>query len=410
MSIYKSIAGVTYSLVNLLTDRMVEPAAITAAPPDVQVDHMDGRRLNLYLYHMSENPYLKNQEIPGEGTPGAYGHPPLSLNLHYICTAFGGTETLKDSDITAQFILGDAMRVLHDYAIIGADLVDKSGKRILDTTLLDEHEQIKVTLQPKSLEEISKIWTALPRVNFRRSATYEASVVQIESQQPRSIGLPVRRNRVYALPLQSPQIQEIFLQPLLFGAKIAAAQEGETLRLIGANLKLPNTTVVMDGVEAQIDPKTQTNNQLDAVVPTGQLRAGVHTLQVLQAIMLTEKRKQPPVQRGEFGSNTVGFQLIPKINGTPANNAGVVQVTVQPAVTPAQQAILLLDDFAVPQQPLAPGSLPTNNLQFTLPQPAIPSGTYLARVRIDGAESRLKVDTDPNSPTYLQYISPTVTV
>ena len=91
LSTYKSIAGVSQSLVNLLGDRMVEPATITLAPPDVQVDQVGGPRLNIYLYHLSENAFLKNQEIPGNGHPGAYGHPPLALNLHYIFTAFGKT-------------------------------------------------------------------------------------------------------------------------------------------------------------------------------------------------------------------------------------------------------------------------------------------------------------------------------
>lgn len=411
MSTYKAIAGVTNTLVNLLSDRMVEPSTVTAAPPDVQVDQVNTARLNLYLYHLSENPYLKNQEIPGEGNPGAYGNPSLSLNLHYIVTAFATTDTGVDSDIIAQRVLGDAMRVMHDFSLIPANLLDKSGQPVLDTSLLDEYEQIKVTLQPKSLEEISKIWTALPRVNFRRSATYEACVVQIESQQPRSIGLPVRRNRVYALTMQSPQIQEIYLQPPLLGAKIAAAQEGETLRLIGYNFNLPNTTVVMDAVQAAIT--NQLNNQMDVVVPTGKLQAGIHSLQVLQAVMLTEFQGKPPVQRGGFSSNAVGFQLIPKIVTGPNNISGTVKVTVQPAVTTEQQVSLLLGDFVVPQPPMAPGSPPTSNLQFPLPQPPqspIPAGTYLARVRIDGAESRLQVDLNPVSPTYLQYIGPTVPV
>src|SRR5271157_373706 len=409
MSTYKAIAGVTNTLVNLLSDRMVESSTVTAAPPDVQVDQVNTPRLNLYLYHLSENQYLKNQEIPGEGNPGAYGNPPLSLNLHYIFTAFATTDTGVDSDIIAQRVLGDAMRVMHDFSLIPANLLDKGGQPILDTSLLDEYEQIKVTLQPKSLEEISKIWTALPRVNFRRSATYEACVVQIQSQQTRSIGLPVRRNRVYALTMQSPQIQEIFLQPPLLGAKIAAAQEGETLRLIGVNFNLPNTTVVMDEVPAAIS--NQLNSQMDVAVPAGKLQAGIHSLQVLQAVLLTEEKDKPPVQRGGFSSNVVGFQLLPKIVTGPTKVGGTVNVTVQPAVTTAQQVSLLLGDFVVPQPPMTPGSAPTNNLAFPLPlQNPIPAGKYLARVRIDGAESRLQVDTNPASPTHLQYIGPTVTV
>jgi hypothetical protein len=62
---------------------------------------------------------------------------------------------------------------------------------------------------------------------------------------------------------------------------------------------------------------------------------------------------------------------------------------------------------------VAPGSLPTNNVAFQLPMSPndpLPGGSYLMRVRVDGAESRLQVDTNLNSPTYLQYVGPTVTV
>jgi hypothetical protein len=394
---------------------MVEPATITVAPPDVQVDQVSGARLNLYLYHLSENPYLKNQEIPGEGYPGAYGHPPLSLILHYILTAFGPSDTTKDADLQAQHILGDAMRVLHDFAIISADLlqVKSAGQPILDPSLLDEFEQVKVALEPKTLEEISKIWTALPQVNFRRSVVYEISVVQVESQQPRTVARPVRERRVYALTMKSPQIQELFRQPPLFGAKIAAAQEGETLRLLGLNFQAPNTSVVMDGVTAGI--VNLSDNQLDVVVPTGKLFAGIHSLQVVQKVMLTVINGKPPVQRGGFSSNAVGFQLIPTITGPATTDpvTHIVSVPVQPAVKPTQQTSLMLDDTVVPQVPLAPSSPPTTQPQFQLPQvpgTPIPHGQYLVRVRVDGAESRLTVDPNPNSPTYLQYNGPLCTV
>jgi hypothetical protein len=414
MSTYKSIAAVSQSLANLLGDRMSEAATVTLAPPDVQVDHVNGPRLNIYLYHLSENPYLKNQEIPGDGYAGAYGHPPLSLNLHYIFTAFGASETGVDADMQAQHILGDAMRVVHDFAIISPDLLQQKapGKTILDTLLLDEFEQIKVVLQPKSLEEISKIWTALPRVNFRRSVTYDVSVVQVASRQARSVGLPVRERRVYALAMRSPHIDEAFRQPLLLGVKAPAVEEGETLRLIGSNFQAPDTVVTIDGVAATLS--SVQNEQIDLVVPTGQLAIGVHSLQVTRNVMLTVIDGQPPVSRGGFTSNAVGIQLLPKITG-PANisAAGVITVPVQPAVKAPQTRTLLLGDHEVPAVPPAGGAPPTSNVAFQLPQPPndpVPAGKYLMRVRVDGSESRLQIDGNPNSPTYLQYVGPTLIV
>jgi hypothetical protein len=414
MSTYRSIAGVTQSLVNLLGDRMSESATITVAPPDIEVDQVSGRRLNLYLYHLAENGYLKNQEIPGEGYPGAYGSPPLSLDLNYIVTAFGSSDTGADADMQAQFILGDAMRVLHDTAIISPDLmqVKSPGKTILDPSLLSAFEQVKVSLQPKSLEEITKIWTALPNVNFRRSVIYEVCVAQIQSQQPRQQALQVRQRRVYAMPMQSPQIQQIFVQPPPQNITTAAAEEGETLRLLGFNFNAPNTIVEMDKVAGNI--ATLQPGLIEVVIPAGQLNAGLHGLRIVQGVSVTVVSGQPPEQIAAFSSNSVAFQLIPRITGAASSLAGgTVSVPVQPAVVWTQAAELLLGDFVVPQVPPAPGSPPANAVHFQLPQPPaapIPSGSYLMRVRVDGAESRLQIDTNPASSTYLQYVGPTYNV
>ena len=413
MSTYKAIAGVSSSLKTLLRDRMTEIADITVAPPDVKVDFATGRRVNLYLYHMNENPYLKNQEISGEGYPGAYGHPPLSLNLHYIFTAFGASDTGPDADMEAQQILGDAMRVLHDFSIVTSDLVEEKKPipkpPILDPTLLGEFEQIKITFQPAAVDEISKIWTALPNVNFRRSVLYEVSVVQVQSQKARSLALPVKTNRVYALPMRTPLIQQIYHQPPLANQLVAAVEEGETLRLIGSNFRFPVTQVVMDGVVGTITSNIDT--QLDVVVPVGALKIGLHSLQIEQDVMLDEVPGQPPVQRQAFRSNSAGFLLLPKLGAiTPpgATAGGKITVNVQPQVFATQEKFLLLGDNAVAADPVPAGSPPSSTIHFTLPAaPAtvIPPGPYFVRIRIDGAESRLTFN-----PVTQAYTGPNYTV
>jgi hypothetical protein len=408
LSTYKAIAGVSTTLKALLRDRMTEVADITIAPPDVKVDSVNGRRLNLYLYHLAENPYLKNQEIPGEGYPAAYGHPPLSLDLRYIFTAFGQSDTGPDSDVEAQWILGDAMRVLHDFSIITSDLVEQKAPLpqppILDASLLGEFEQIKITLQPAGLDEISKIWTALPNVNFRRSALYEVCVVQVQSKTPRSIALPVKVNRVYAMAMRTPIIQQIFQQPpAVDNQLIAAAQEGETLRLMGMSLRAPNTRVLMDNATGVITSITDT--QLDVTVPIGVLKIGLHSLQIMQDVLLAEVKGQPPVQRTVFHSNTVGFQLLPILGAvSPASaTAGVtITVNVNPPVYATQEKYLLLGNYTVAADAVAFDAPPTNIVHFTLPKapdPQIPTGTYFLRVRIDGAESRLTYNTTTEAYT-----------
>jgi hypothetical protein len=409
MSTYLAIAGVSSSLRVLLRDRMTEVADITVAPPDVTVTNITGRRLNLYLYQITENGFLKNQEIPGKGHPGSYGHPPLSLDLHYLLTSFGSSETTADGDLEAQQILGDAMRVLHDFPVITPSLVQQKivgNPRILDPSLLGEFEQVKITLQSKSVDEISKLWTALPRVNFRRSVAYEVSVVQIESQKRRALALPVRTRRLYALPLQSPSIQQIFRQPPLNDILIAEAEQGETLRILGTHLKSAQTRVVIDATDAPIT--SLQDQQLDCTVPSNQLTIGLHAVQVVQDFLLTIVEGQPPETRTGFRSNAVGFMLLPTlVNVQPQPSAGpgdTVIVTVQPPVRATQEKFLLLGDHVVPAVPVSFDAPPSQTIAFRLPQApdsVIPPGTYFLRVRIDGAETRLTVD-----PTTQQYTGP----
>ena len=115
---------------------------------------------------MTRNGELANQEIPGHGANGAaYGHPPLSLNLHYLVTAYGsstkGTNPPLEDESLAHYVLGSAMRVLNDYAIITDDLEDSNGAQLLDSSLLKEYERVKLTLEPLTLEDMAgKRWTA----------------------------------------------------------------------------------------------------------------------------------------------------------------------------------------------------------------------------------------------------------
>ncbi|HVT16395.1 MAG TPA: DUF4255 domain-containing protein [Thermoanaerobaculia bacterium] len=220
MSDYRAIAAVSSTLRNLLSDRMEDltaaPVSVTLAPPDVTLTGVSGRRLNLYLFQITENASLKNQEIPGQGNPGAYGRPPLSLDLHYLVTGYAESDNGPDSELTAQQVLGNAMRVLNDYAIVPPDLHrgdDPTKPSLLDPILAAEYERVKITLQPMTVEEISKIWTAIPQANFRRSVLYQVSVVQIESRRARRLARPVKKRRLGLTLSRRPEITAVSRTP-----------------------------------------------------------------------------------------------------------------------------------------------------------------------------------------------------
>lgn len=401
MSDFAGLAAVSATLRNLLRARMEQPPVpVTIAPPDVEVTGTTGRRVNLYLYQVTKNGHLANQEIPNLGHPADYGQPPLPLDLHYLLTAYGNSETGVDADLEAQQILGDAMRALHEAPIVTAS-------PILDARLTSEFEKVKVTLQPMSLEQLSSIWAAFSETNFRRSVAYLVSVVQIESRRPRRQSLPVRVRRVYAIPFRSPHVVEIVRDPPLEGMPGAVAETGDTIRVLGENLAGAATVLRVGSVSVPI-PSPQPDLVSCAVPAT--VTAGTHAVQVVQDLLLEGAPGQPLVPHRGRESNSVPLLILPRLVGVapnPAATGTVVTVTVDPPVLATQRKVLLLDDVEITAEPVDPSSPPSTTVDFRLATSTgpLPPQVYLARARVDGAESRLTVA----AATGL-YDGPTVTV
>jgi hypothetical protein len=243
---HTAIAAVSRTLRTLLLDRMVASAEITLAPPDVEVAGVNGARVNLYLMQVIENAGLKNQEIPRHGHPAAYGHPPLSLDLRYLMTTHSAVENQRDADINAQTILGDAMRVMNDFgnridqlAIVNP-AAGTPGDPVLDPDLTREFERLKIVLHPASLDDITKVWSAVSGTNFRRSVVYEVTVIQIETPAPRVRPQPVETRRIFITVRKRPEIVDAHVSPVAPGDPI-----GETRVRIGEEI-----TVISQGALA----------------------------------------------------------------------------------------------------------------------------------------------------------------
>ncbi|MFO0992802.1 MAG: DUF4255 domain-containing protein [Hyphomicrobiales bacterium] len=217
MASHTAIAAVSRTLQTLLLDRMVTGAAVTLAPPDIEVAGVNGARVNLYLMQVIENAALKNQEIPGQGHPAAYGHPPLSLDLRYLATTHSAMENQVGADLNAQTILGDAMRVMNDFGnridhlVITNPVAGTPGDPILDADLAREFERLKIVLHPASLDDITKVWSAVSGTNFRRSVVYEVTVIQIETPVPRVRPQPVETRRIFVTARKRPEIVDAYV-------------------------------------------------------------------------------------------------------------------------------------------------------------------------------------------------------
>ena len=350
VSDFRAIGGVSATLRTLIRDRMEFPdgvpdAPVTIGPPPFSTKDAEQRkedpRLNLFLYRVTENGYLQNQEVPGRAGNG-YGHPPLSLNLHYLLTAYGNTElnggagSALFDDTNAHFLLGSAMRVLHDYPIVTDQLTavrPPSGGMLLHASLRDAYEKVRLSLEPLTLEDVTKVWTALA-LRYRLSAAYVVNVVQVESRRPRTfprpVGQPVSPTTpplptdppspgpwIYALTMQTPTITELHVRRLgeTTEQPFPYARIGDTLVLRGTALSGPETHVRFGDVEVPASLASPT--QVEASVPDTlagsnlipvalRLQPGVRTVQVVA--------HDPLVPHSAFTSNEAAFMLVPTVD------------------------------------------------------------------------------------------------
>lgn len=123
------------------------------------------RRLSLWLYHLSEDEHHKNTPAVRLSN-GSLRMTPLALDLYYLLTPFA---TSGEAD---HLLLGKAMQTFHD----------SGTARIVDSTVRDVNEELRITLFRRSLDEISQVWQAL-REPYRLSVCYQVKVTHIDSDR-----------------------------------------------------------------------------------------------------------------------------------------------------------------------------------------------------------------------------------
>ncbi len=387
MSDFQAIGGVSATLQTLLKDRMelpfgVNEPLVTIIPPHPELENWrtaETPRVNLFLYRVTENNYLKNQEIPGEGHPGSYGQPPLSLDLHYLLTGYGTTGGGSHfvSEIQSHYLLGSAMRVLHDYPIITDQMRTTSGQPILHPSLRGEFEKLKLCLEPISLEDISKVWTALT-LPYRLSAAYNVSLVQIRNEQPRNfprlVGEPPSSGpRIYVTQLRSPRIRELRVRrpgdPMTLDRPFPYVRLGDTLIIQGSDFASQSIRVTLGGLEIPVTPLADDRIELliadrfpdGSLIPVErQLQPGPQSVGV--QIGLAE------LPQTGFRSNQAVLMLVPQITSLTPNlsvEPRSLQIQGTRLFVPELSGEVLVDRTLIPK---ATYRSPTSS-QITVPLP-----------------------------------------
>lgn len=181
-AIYNVTQALKERLQQALVDAM-DPGAVFVGPlddPDAK-----GASLILFLYRIVPNASLRNHEhivISANPPPETIAYDnSLPLILHYLITV--GTRDGAAEDPLLR-LLGFAMRALNDAP-------ELTGSKV-------GHETVRVSLEPISTEEMSRIWTLFPVVNYRTSIAYVATPVWIDPKDPPVVAARVTEDRLLA--------------------------------------------------------------------------------------------------------------------------------------------------------------------------------------------------------------------
>lgn len=403
MSNALAIAAVTATLQSIVgrgvrADPELGDTTVSTLPLDkARVNNNTANQINLFLYHVLPNATWTNMDLPRQVIPGETGLPPLALQLYYLLTTYG-----RDNDVTQPFshqLLGAAMSVLHDLPILSSQEIQAGTSASLPRNdLAHQIERVRITLQPLSLEEVSKLWSGF-QTQYRTSVAYEATVVLIESTRSPKTPVPVltRGPDDRGITSQSDLLPPFpALDEAIPPKQQPSIRLGETLTLKGQHLDGSNTRIRFNNpnwsapVEVAPNPGG-TSQSLSVTVPNQPATwpAGFYTLAVLV---------QRPGETFLRSTNELPLSLAPSLTISPTNPAAgdiTFTVTCSPEVRPSQRVELLLGNIPVAVNPF---NSQTGSLSFKAK--AVAQGSYWVRLRVDGVDSWLVVDRSASPPSF----------
>ena len=139
---------------------------VTLHTPQEMVDQ-PAEGVSIWLYRVNRDEERLN-DPPIRISPTELLPPPLPVRLHYLMTPI--TNPTSGSPETEQLILGKILQVFHTTPVLrGANL---------EAEFSGTEAELRLRLEPMSLEEITRVWEALEG-SYQLSVSYEVTVVNI---------------------------------------------------------------------------------------------------------------------------------------------------------------------------------------------------------------------------------------
>lgn len=418
MSNYLAIAAVTATLQRILQVAVQEEvygARVTTVRPNTLEAGNTETCVNIYMYMATPNTAHRSTDASSRRPRGELvKRTQAALDLQYLLSFYG-----NETELEPQRLMGCVVRTLQNALVITSEMIrdtlsDPTFTFLAATDLADQIEPIFITPTEISVENLSKIWSVFMQTPYSLSATYKGSVVFIEGEEPGVRALPVRDRRPLVMVFNQILIERVIARRGALEPIVADS----TLLIAGRNLYDSNALVRIRGIE--IAPQAVNDSQIVfplTSVPRGVLRAGVQSLQVVHP----RSRSDVAAYQG-IESNLATFVLRPTIISLQVSNVrdgendtrsadAIVQLNL--TVDPGQLVILILNEWSV-ERPTSytfkAASRHEETTEVIFPVEGVKAGEYLARVQVDGAESLLNYDTDPNSPTFNWYIDPRISI
>jgi hypothetical protein len=179
-----AIAAITEALKQRLQAALNQADALGAEVKTERPDKLTDTAspfVNLYLYQVLINPYLRNEELTPRTAPGPGGHELIQtwrtpLLLHYLLSFYGDEKSLAP-----QRLLAVCTATLHRYAVIPAAEVAAAAKQFPDAGgPLQQTEDVMLGMMNMGLEESYRLWSSF-KASYALSTLYEARTAIVSS-------------------------------------------------------------------------------------------------------------------------------------------------------------------------------------------------------------------------------------
>ena len=140
---------------------------------DLPNDTTSGSGVSLFLYSVSENSYLKNQEF-GMKTSNQLIPPPVVLDLFYLIVPYSSAPDPQQARENEQMILGAIIRTLYDNSVV-------SGPQLTNSLIESGNTELRIIPNELSLEQMNNLWSMLRNTSYRVCLSYLVTPLKIPS-------------------------------------------------------------------------------------------------------------------------------------------------------------------------------------------------------------------------------------